>query len=383
MKYEELWSALDAEMPRARALRGLLHRNPRPSGNETETRDLVIEHLPQGLPRTTVAEAGAVVRCGGPGPAIGIRGELDALPILEETGVDWASENPGVMHACGHDVHLAALTAVVHAVASTEAPMPLLAVLQPREETYPSGAEDIVASGILRHEECAAMLGAHVQPTLERDVVSCTPEGVNAAADEFHIEVSGRPGHAAYPHTTRDPLYAGTQIVGALQSVVGRVVDPMRSAVVGVSSFHAGEAANVVPERATISGTLRALDEETRALIRAQVREIAVSTSAAHGCTAKVTITAGEPVLYNDPTLAEATAAILAEQGFDVDETLRSLGADDFSFFAEKIPSLMLFVGTETTEGLHSSTFLPNDDDVYRVARAMMSGYLALADAVA
>lgn len=381
MSYEELWSALDAEMPRARAIRALLHRNPRPSGSETETRDLVIAHLPEGLPSTSVAEAGAVVRCGGPGPAIGIRGELDALPIREETGVEWASENPGVMHACGHDVHLAALTAVVHAVASTQAPMPLLAVLQPREETYPSGAEDIVASGILGREECAAILGAHVQPTLGPDVVSCTPEGVNAAADEFHIDVSGRPGHAAYPHTTRDPLYAGTQIVGALQSVVGRVVDPMRSAVVGVSSFHAGEAANVVPEHATISGTLRALDEETRAVVRDQVRQIAVETSAAHGCTAEVTITAGEPVLYNDPTLTEATAATLAEQGFEVNGTLRSLGADDFSFFAEKIPSLMLFVGTETSAGLHSSTFLPNDDDVYRVARAMMAGYLALADA--
>ncbi|WP_051298223.1 M20 metallopeptidase family protein [Brevibacterium album] len=377
-----LWAALERHLPAAVRLRHEIHSAPEVSGAEQGTRDRIAAALPAQMTRADVAGTGAVLRLGGEGPAIGIRGELDALPVTETTGVEWASAVEGVMHACGHDVHMAALVAVSHAVAEAGPPVPLLAVLQPREETYPSGAEDIMASGLLARQGCAAMVGAHLQPTLGRDVVACVPGGVNAAADEFVIEVTGSPGHAAYPHLAEDPVLATAQVVVALQTVVSRRVDPMRAAVLGVSSMEAGRAANVIPGSARVTGTLRALDSETRALLRTQLQEVAVGVAAAHGCSAEVTVTSGEPVLENDPALAVRAQRQLAGLGFELSDSLRSLGADDFSFYGAQAPSLMMFVGTGAAAGLHTSDFLPGDDDVRRVAQAMLAGYLAAAELI-
>lgn len=382
MNAAELWGALDRHLPQAYQLRQHLHRFPEVSGNESKTRERVLASFPEGLEVTTVADTGAVARLGGPGPSIGIRGELDALPVREETGVPWASSHRGVMHACGHDVHLAALSAVMHAVAEEEGPYPLLAVLQPREETYPSGAADIAQSGILDRGDCRAMIGAHAQPTLASGVLACVPGGVNAASDEFTVDVNGSSGHAAYPHLTEDPLLAAAEIVLSLQSVVSRGVDPMRSAALSVSSFRSGDAANVVPHNAQIKGILRALDNDTRILLRKRLHAMAPAIAKAHECDAEVTITSGEPVLYNDPALVQHTQALLQDQGFEVSDTLRSLGADDFSFFAETIPSLMLFVGTTTDKRLHSATFLPDNNDIRAIAQAMMAGYLGAAASI-
>ncbi|WP_214417120.1 M20 metallopeptidase family protein [Sphaerisporangium fuscum] len=324
-EHAELWAALAEELPAALALRRLLHTSPDLSGDESATRDAVLSALPAGLPLTKVAETGAVVRVGGPGPAVGVRGELDALAVTEATGVEWSSRAPGVMHACGHDAHLAALVATARAVHRMGGPRALLLVLQPREETYPSGAQDIVESGVLEAERCEAMIGAHVQPVLAPGVVACVPGGVNASADEFEITVHGESGHAAYPHLTRDPVLALSHTVVALQSVVSRSIDPMAPAVVGVSSLRAGEAANVVPGVATARGTIRALSTATRELLHQRVTEVAESVARAHGCEARVTLVKGEPVLENDPRLVARVSGLLRAHGLEVSETLRSV----------------------------------------------------------
>lgn len=375
-EHVELGAALRKELPAALLLRRRLHASPDLSGDESATRDAVLAAMPDGLRLTKVAETGGVVRIGGPGPAVGVRGELDALAVTEATGVDWASRNHGVMHACGHDAHLAALVAMARAVHRVGGPRPLLVVLQPREETYPSGARDIVESGVLDTEHCRAMIAAHVQPVLAPGVVACVPGGVNASSDEFQISVHGESGHAAYPHLTRDPVLALSHIVVALQSVVSRSIDPMAPAVVGVSSLQAGSAANVVPGVARARGTIRALSTATRELLHRRVVEVAELVARTHGCEAEVTFVKGEPVLENNPRLVAHVSQQLRSQGLDVMDTLRSLGADDFSFFAERVPSVMLFVGTETDVPLHSNEFLPGDADVDRLARAMLAGYL-------
>lgn len=377
-----LWDALERHLPAAVELRHELHRRPSPSGEETSTREAVIAALPAAMTRVDVAETGAVLRLGGPGPAIGVRGEMDALPIHETTGVEWESQVEGVMHACAHDIHMAALVALAGAVEEVGAPHPLLAVLQPREETYPSGAEDIMTAGVLARQGCAAMIGAHIQPTLGHQQVACVPGGVNAASDEFVVEIAGSPGHAAYPHLAVDPVLTTAQVVVALQAIVSRMVDPMRSAVLGVSSIIAGEAANVIPDTARARGTLRALDPQTRALLREQLSTVASGVAAAHGCRAEVTITPGEPVLDNHPELTELSRAHLEGQGYSISDSLRSLGSDDFSFYGEQIPALMMFVGTGAGGGLHTSDFLPGDDDVRHVAQAMCAGYLAAAEMI-
>ncbi|PJJ02028.1 amidohydrolase [Streptomyces sp. 2333.5] len=375
-----LAAALDEELPAAAALRHRLHARPCLSGAEAPARDLVLAALPAGS-TTKVADTGAVVRIGGPGPAVAVRAELDALAVQEQTGAPWTSEHPGLMHACGHDVHLAALTALARAIGRKGGPAPLLAVLQPREETYPSGAQDVVEDGILDREQCRAVIGAHVQPLLPAGTVACTPGGVNASSDEFTVTVHGRSGHAAYPHLTRDPVVTLAHIVVALQSLVSRGTDPMSPVVLSVSTLAAGTAANVIPGTAEARGTLRALGNRERETLHARLAEVAGLVAQAHGCTAQVDITRGEPVLDNDPALTAATRPLLGPLGLRVGDDLRSAGSDDFSFFCAQLPSLMLFVGTHGgTEQLHSPTFLPPDDRIRDVAHALLAGYLGAAE---
>ncbi|WP_326617234.1 M20 family metallopeptidase [Streptomyces decoyicus] len=377
-----LTAALDEELPAAAALRHRIHARPCLSGAEAPTRDLVLAALPAGS-LTKVADTGAVLRIGGPGPAVAVRAELDALAVEEKSGAAWTSEHPGLMHACGHDVHLAALTALARAVDRTGGPAPLLAVLQPREETYPSGARDIVEDGILDREQCRAVIGAHVQPLLPPGTVACTPGGVNASADEFTITVRGRSGHAAYPHLTRDPVVALAHIVVALQSLVSRGTDPMSHVVLTVSTLAAGTAANVIPGTAEARGTLRALGKDDREMLHTRLAEVAGLVAQTHGCTAQVDIIRGEPVLDNDPALTAATRPLLGTLGLSAGDDLRSAGSDDFSFFCAHLPSLMLFVGTHGgTEQLHSPTFLPPDERIRDVAHAMLAGYLAAAEQI-
>ncbi|MGA5758774.1 M20 metallopeptidase family protein [Nonomuraea bangladeshensis] len=375
-----LLTALEKELPAAGELRRRLHASPDLSGEEGPTRDLVLAELP-GDEAHLVAGTGALVRVGGPGPAIGVRAELDALAVTERTGVAWASGTPGRMHACGHDVHLAALVALARAVAATGDAVPLVAVLQPREETYPSGARDIAESPLLAGQELTAVIGAHVQPTLPAGTVAATPGTVNAAADEFTVVVRGRGGHAAYPHLTSDPVLALAHVIVGLQRVVSRDVDPTSSAVLGVSTLAAGSAPNVVPDSASASGTLRSLSDPVRERVHARLREVAELVARAHGCEATVTITHGEPILHNDPALAALAGANLTALGLEPARPMWSFGADDFSYLSAVLPGLMMFVGVDDGGGarLHGSDFLPGDDAVRDVGLAMLAGYLAAA----
>ncbi|MER7370355.1 M20 metallopeptidase family protein [Nonomuraea wenchangensis] len=375
-----LLPALEKELPAAGELRRRLHAGPDLSGEEGPTRDLVLAELP-GDEAHLLAGTGALVRVGGPGPAIGVRAELDALAVTERTGVAWASRAPGRMHACGHDVHLAALVALARAVAATGDAVPLVAVLQPREETYPSGARDIAGSPLLAAQELTAVIGAHVQPTLPAGTVAATPGTVNAAADEFTVVVRGRGGHAAYPHLTSDPVLALAHVIVGLQRVVSRDVDPTSSAVLGVSTLAAGSAPNVVPDSASASGTLRSLSDPVRERVHARLREVAELVARAHGCEATVSITHGEPILHNDPALAALAGANLTALGLEPARPMWSFGADDFSYLSAVLPGLMMFVGVDDGGGarLHGSDFLPGDDAVRDVALAMLAGYLAAA----
>jgi amidohydrolase len=371
-----LRGAVRAELPAAGALRRELHARPHPSGQEGPTLETVLGALPDGAV-TRVADTGALVRFGGDGPAVGMRAELDALPIAERTGAAWASRGPA-MHACGHDVHMAALVAVCRALSEIGPPVPVLAVLQPREETYPSGARDIVASGLL-DGALRAMVGAHVQPALPPGTIACTPGAVNAAADEFTVTMRGPGGHAAYPHLTSDPVLALAQFVVGAQQIAGRDADPMVPAVVTVGTLRAGEAPNAIPGTAAARGTLRAMSGPQRDLLRRRLREVATGVAAIHGCTADVEVTEGEPVLVNDADLAAGAARALSAYGRRVDAASRSCGADDFAYYTAAAPALMMFAGTGGDAALHSPAFLPGDDALAAVADALLAGYLAAA----
>ena len=374
-----LRDAVHQELPDAERLRRELHAAPSLSGAEQPTLNRLLAALPGGAgAERAAAGTGAALRIGGPGPTVGIRAELDALPITEATGVPWAA-GAGAMHACGHDVHMAALAALARALHKVGPPVPMLAVLQPREEGNPSGALDIISSGLLQAHQVQAMAAAHVQPLLQAGEVACAPGVVNASADEFVVTMTGRPGHAAYPHITRDPVLALAQFVVAVQQLISRNTDPMQPAVVTVGTLAAGEASNAIPGTATARGTMRAVTAAQRDRLDERLREVASGIALAHGCTADVTISRGEPVLDNDPGLAASTAALLTRLGATVTEPLRTCGADDFAFYGRLAPSLMLFVGTggQPGSGLHTATFLPGDRAIADVADALLAGYLA------
>jgi amidohydrolase len=385
--YERLSAAVAEELPDAVELRHQLHADPRISGDEQDTADAVVAALGLGEGRQ-VAGTGRLVRVvDGAGPGVALRAELDGLAVDERTGVPWTSTR-GVMHACGHDAHLAGLVAVARAVARVGGPAPLVLLLQPREERSPSGAADVVASGALVEERVDSVVAAHVQPQLTAGVVNATPGPVNAATDEFTITVTGHGGHGGYPHTTLDPVLALSAIVVNLQQLVSRRVDPTVGAVLAVTQLDAGSSFNVVPDTARARGGLRAMREEDRELLLHALTDVAEHTAAAHGCTAAVHTENNEPVLANDPELARATVPWLTRSGVTVDDSWRSFGADDFSHFCTGHRGLMLFLGVDggppsadgRRPGLHSPRFLPADDVVGQVAAALLAGYLAGAE---
>ena len=407
------------------ALRHALHRDPRLSGDEADSRDLVLGALadvvPDGRTPDPVADTGAMLRLGAPAedgaPAVAVRAELDALPVVERTGLPFSATGAAA-HVCGHDVHVAALVAVVRAIGRAGAdalPAPLLAVFQPREEKAPSGAADVAADPAFVAHRVGAMLGVHVQPELPRGTVSVRGGPVNASADEIEIEVHGRGGHGGYPHRTRDPVLALAEIVAGVHHIVSRRVDPMAAGVITIGQMTAGSAPNIVPETASARGTVRALDADRDAMLAA-VRDVVEGTATAYGCTATLTVVPNEPAVVNDDALARTVAASLGGRrredrggnglggghghadgdgpgeptGLVLDTTFRSCGADDFSHYGDVLPSLMLFVGTTPAgstpgegPGLHHPEFSPDDAMVGEVARALLASVVAAGAALA
>jgi amidohydrolase len=379
-----LRAALAEEAADAVRIRHQLHAAAEPSGAEQRTAATVAAAL-GAADAPPVGGTGRLVRIGPqPGPCVAIRAELDALPIAEQTGAPFASQT-GAMHACGHDVHLAALVALSRAVrraagpAGAGLPRALLAVLQPREEVYPSGARDIVESAEFTAQRPAAVVGVHLQPQLPAGTVAAAAGTVNAACDDFEIRVDGTAGHGGYPHLTADPVPVLCQVVLALQQIVSRRTDPLHSVVVSVGQLEAGQAPNVIPPTAVARGTLRVLEEADRPALHKALHEIVEHTSLAHGCRGTVSIDSGEPALVNDEALATACWPWLRRAGFTVDSSFRSCGSDDFSYYERSAPTLMLFVGTEGPFGLHHPQFLPSDGTVAQVAAVMLAGYLGAA----
>lgn len=377
-----LLEGIEEELPFALALRERLHANPESSHRERETARMVAEALGENGARA-VAGTGLLARTGPPASqAVVVRAELDALPIKEETGAPFAATN-GMMHACGHDVHMAALAALFRAARRMVGllPTPLAALYQPSEEAYPSGADLVVREGVL-DGEVAAVVAAHVHPDLPWGAVSVEAGAVNASSDNLRVVIEGEGGHGAYPHRARDPILALSHALVALQSVVSRRLDPMHPGVLSVGWVRAGSAENVVPGRAEAGATLRALEPEDRLPLREAAREIVEHTARAHGCTGRIEVTEGEPATVNDPALADAARSLLPAAGLALAPPMRSCGSDDFGFYGRLAPSLMAFVGLEGAPGaprapLHHPWFLPPEEAVRVVARAQAVAYVA------
>ena len=379
---EALLEALDGELRSAQELRRRLHEAPELAHAEHATAATIEAALP--IAAQTVAGTGLLARVGAgePGTAVAVRAELDGLPMREQTGAAFSARGE-TMHACGHDVHMAALVALVraaHAVAG-ELPAPLVAIFQPSEEAYPSGAQAI-AGDVPPELAPRAVVAAHVHPEVAWGSVALDAGAVNASCDAIEIEIVGEPTHGAYPHLGRDPVLALSEAVVALHAAAGRRIDPLHPATLTIGVLEAGNAENVIPRSARARGALRAHRESDRELLRELSSEVVAGVAAAHGCHGEVRLTPGEPVLENDAAIVTRARALLAGAGLALAPPWRSCGSDDFSFFAAQAPLAMAFVGLAGAPGflarpLHHPQLLPPAEAVAAVARTQAVLYVA------
>jgi len=356
------------------ALRRDLHQHPELSSEEHRTSECLRVALeavrPASLDR--VAGTGLVARIAGrdPGsPVVAIRGDIDALPIQEATGLPFASRRPNVMHACGHDVHAAWAVGAAHLLARAPAEGDVLVVLQPAEETG-RGAAAVLKSGAL--DQARAIFGGHVDRRFAVGQVVAEAGPLAAAADVFEIELTGRGGHGARPHEGADPIVGAGALVGALQTIVSRRLDPARAAVVTVGTIHAGSAPNVIPDRALLQGTLRAVDPDTRQALHDEVRRLAGGVATTYGLTARVTIDLGPPPIVNPAETAAwartATVTLLGQHAL-VPLGALNMGGEDFAQYMERMPGCFLRIGAREEGGeripAHSGRFYAAEESLF------------------
>jgi amidohydrolase len=337
-----------------RDLRRDFHLHPELGFQEVRTAGIVAKELQAlGLEVSTgVGKTGVVALLEGakPGPTLLLRADMDALPIVEQTGAEYASQNSGVMHACGHDGHTAILLTVakmLHAVRD-ELPGTVKLVFQPAEEGQ-GGAEGMLADGVLDNPKVDVALGLHVWNEQPVGWLGLVAGPAMAGTEIFKVRISGKGGHGAIPHLAVDPLLAGAQIVSALQSIVSRNVAPLKSAVVSVTTFHGGEAFNVIPPYVELTGTIRSFDLDVRAMVLRRFDEIVNGVAAGLGCTAEIEHTRMTPALINAAKTTQVALEV-ARRVFPQAEIATNgpvtMGGEDFAYMLEKVPGLFMFVGS-------------------------------------
>lgn len=361
-----------ALIERVTALRRDLHAHPELAFAEQRTSELVARELRQlGLdPETGIARTGvvAVLKKGTSPRMIALRADMDALPLKELNTFDHRSRTEGRMHACGHDGHTAMLLGAAEALRDVEFDGTVVFVFQPAEEGE-GGGRLMVEEGLFQRYPASMVFGLHNWPGLAPGRIAVAEGPVMAGTDRFEIVITGRGGHAAMPHQARDVVVAGAALVQSLQSVVARINDPLDPAVVSVTRFHAGSADNVLPERAVLGGTVRALRPEVQSLVHDNVRRIGAGIAAAHDVSVAVEFTHGYPPTINAaPATRMAEAAAVACVGAaQVDLGLRpSMGAEDFAYLAQAVPGCYVWLGNGGEAGsgcmLHSPHYDFNDE---------------------
>ena len=356
------------------ALRRDLHRHPELSWHEVRTQERLIRALREvGVGDvTSVAKTGIVARIPGhePGaPCVAVRGAIDALPITEATGLEYASQNAGVMHACGHDVHASWAVGAALLLARNPAAGEVRIVLQPAEEVG-EGAAAVLASGAL--EGVRAIFGAHVDRRFAVGEVVAQAGPIAASTDTFRIVLHGAGAHGARPQESADPIVGASHLIVALQTIVARRLDPALPGVVTVGTIHAGRASNVIPAQAEMEGTIRATSPESRALLCSEVERMAHAVAATHGLRADVRVHEGTPPVVNSSDAAawaaQAVRDVLGEKAL-VPFGTTNMGGEDFAFYLESIPGCFLRVGAREDGGkrtaAHSSGFYPAEDALF------------------
>ena len=361
-------NAADKIEPKVIEWRRDIHEHPELGNNEIRTSGIVAKHLQSlGIEVTTrVAKTGVVgiLKGGHPGPVVALRADMDALPVTERTNVPFASkveamyngQEVGVMHACGHDSHVAILMGVAEILASMKNDLngTVKFIFQPAEEGVPAGeqggAEEMVKEGVMENPKVDVVFGLHINSQTEVGKISYRPGGTMAGVNDMKIVVKGRSAHGAYPWSSIDPVVVSAQIINNLQTIVSRNLDITQNAgVVTIGAIHGGNRANIIPEQVEMLGTVRSFSDEDEKMMIDRIKQVATKTAEAEGATAEVMIpySSHYPVTYNDPSLTEKMLPSVRKTAGDANVILKPpvTGAEDFSFFQQKAPGLFIFLG--------------------------------------
>ena len=372
-------------------IRHHLHAHPELSYKEFETSKFVQEKLKAcDIPFEIKATTGVIGIIEGNNPhsrIIALRADMDALPIKEENEEEYKSKNDGVMHACGHDVHTTCLLGAAKILSETknqwEGTVKL--IFQPGEEKNPGGASLLIKEGVLENPAPQCIFGLHVNPQLEKGLLSFRSGKVMASADEIYITIRGKGGHAAAPHLTVDTILIASQLVVSLQQIISRHNDPLQPSVLSITSFQGGFTTNVIPAEVKLMGTFRAMNEEWRFKAHDLIRKQTEGLVASMGAQVDLHIDVGYPSVYNDEVL-HTKANIIAKDFMgsgNILETEVRMGAEDFGFYTQKIPGCFFRLGTRNkakgiTAGVHTPKF-NIDEDAIEIGIGMMAYFGATA----
>jgi hippurate hydrolase len=369
-----------------RNVRHHLHANPELSYKEFKTSLFIQDHLQSlGIPFKVMAETGVVALIEGKKSSrvIALRADIDALPIQEENKTTYTSTVPGVMHACGHDVHTSILLGAAKILHETnqdwEGTVKL--IFQPGEEKNPGGASILIKEGVLENPAPTAIVGLHVHPILETGKLSFRSGKAMASADEIYVTVKGKGGHAATPHLTADTVLAASELVVALQKVVSRDKDPLSPSVLSMCAINGGFTTNVIPSEVKLMGTFRAMDESWRFNAHKRMQDVAEGIAKSSGAEIDFKIDVGYPTVYNDPVITERAKSIAVSTVGEnnVEDGELRMGAEDFGYYSQKIAGCFFRLGTgnkqkNITSGVHTPTF-DIDEDAIEIGMRMMATF--------
>jgi amidohydrolase len=349
-------------------LRRTLHQHPEVAHKEFETHKILLEHLRKlDLDiKAPVAGTGIVADLQGKskGKTVAIRADIDGLPITEETGVSFKSQNDGFMHACGHDAHMSMAFGAALALSNMKEQIngTIRFLLQPAEEVSPGGAKPMIEEGVL--DGVDYIIGQHVWPALSQGLVGYRAGPFFAAADDFDLKVIGKGGHGAKPHLTIDPILISAKVLEALQTISSREIAPLEPIVVTVASIHAGTAYNIIPNFVEMKGTVRTLNPNTRNRIEEMMRRVIGGVTSSAGASFEFTYKYGYPVLINNKevTARVAKSATLVMGEGHVLEWDQTMGAEDFAYYLQKVPGTIWYLGVRNeklgyTNEVHTSKF--------------------------